>query len=61
MIWSTLTGLEELMQELDVLGRRSQIADGGWFDVFSRRRQEQEGRRRTRARREAWTGAVASR
>ena len=27
MIWSTLTGLEELMQELDTLGRRSQIAD----------------------------------
>ncbi len=30
--------LEELMQELDVLGRRNQIADGGCFGVFSRRR-----------------------
>ena len=36
MMWATLTGLEELMQELDVLGRRSQIADGGWLDVFTR-------------------------
>ena len=34
MMWATLTGLEELMQELDTLGRRSQIADGGWLDVF---------------------------
>ena len=36
MMWAILTGLEELMQELDVLGRRSQIADGGWLDVFTR-------------------------
>ena len=43
MMWATLTGLEELMQELDVLGRRSQIADGGWLDVFTLRRKGRGG------------------
>ena len=54
-----LIGLQELMQERDTLGRRRQTADGGWLDVFTRG--GRMGRRRTRARREAWTGAVASR
>ena len=43
MMWAILTGLEELMQELDVLGRRSQIADGGWLDVFTLRRKGRGG------------------
>ena len=43
MIWATLIIVEELMQELDTLGRRSQTADGGWFNVFTLRRKGRRG------------------
>ena len=61
-MWATSIVAEELAQELDTLGRRSQIAVGGWLDVFTlRRMQEGRGRRRMRTSREAWTGAAANR
>ena len=34
-MWATLTVLEELMQELDMLGKRRQTAGYGWWLMFS--------------------------
>ena len=43
MVWATLIGLEELMQELDVLGRRRQTTGYGWLDVLTLRRKGRGG------------------
>ena len=63
MMWATLIGLEELMQELDTLGRRRQTADGGWLDVFTRRWKGRRGDGAGRGQEGALAlaGAVASR
>ena len=38
-----MTDLEELVQELDVLGRRRQTTGYGWLDVFTLRRKGRGG------------------
>ena len=35
MVWAIPSVLDELVQELNMLGPRRQTADGGWFDVFT--------------------------